>query len=66
MMPVVAGVFYPLGFYISPVWSSIAMSLSSIIVVLFAQLLMCFDYDDSLKSRKNEGSTQNLSVHDIH
>ena len=49
MMPIVAGVLYPLDFYISPVWSSIAMSLSSIIVVVFSQLLTCFKYDYSLE-----------------
>lgn len=62
MMPATAGVFYPLGFYISPVWSSIAMSLSSIIVVAFAQLLMCFTYDDSLS---NNEPSQSISIHDI-
>lgn len=49
ILPIVAGAFYGLDVYISPVWSSIAMSVSSLIVVLFSHLLVCFTYDDSLE-----------------
>lgn len=54
MMPVVAGALYPLGIFISPVWSSIAMSLSSILVVLFSQLLVVFNYDESLNNNRHD------------
>lgn len=49
IIPVVAGCFYGLDVYISPVWSSIAMSVSSLVVVMFSHLLVCFKYDDSLE-----------------
>lgn len=48
MMPVVAGIFYPFGILVSPMWSAIAMSCSSLLVVGFSHLLTCFHYDDSL------------------
>ena len=48
IMPIVAGVFFPLGVFVSPVWSSIAMSFSSLLVVGFSHLLSFFRYDDSL------------------
>jgi phosphatidylglycerophosphatase A len=47
VMPIVAGVFYNWGVTVSPVWSSIAMSGSSLLVVGFSQLLSFFHYDDS-------------------
>ena len=47
-MPIVAGVFYNWGIYISPIWSCVAMSFSSLLVVGFSHLLVCFHYDDSL------------------
>lgn len=50
IMPIVAGVFYKWDFWVSPIWSSIAMSLSSIIVVSISHLLSFFTYDESLKT----------------
>ena len=51
MMPIVAGVFYGYGITMSPVWSSLAMSCSSIIVVVFSHFLSFFkyNYEDNLK-----------------
>ena len=46
-MPIMAGALYHWGIFVSPVWSSVAMSLSSILVVCFSHLLSCFHYDDS-------------------
>lgn len=48
-MPIVAGVFYKWDIWVSPIWSSIAMSLSSIIVVSISHLLSFFKFDDSLE-----------------
>lgn len=48
MMPVVAGLFYKFDIYVSPIWSSVAMSMSSVIVVSISHLLSYFHYDDSL------------------
>lgn len=48
MMPIVAGAFYKYDLYVSPIWSSIAMSMSSVIVVSISHLLSYFHYDDSL------------------
>jgi len=45
IMPIVAGVFYNWDIWVSPIWSSIAMSLSSIIVVSISHLLSFFTYD---------------------
>lgn len=47
-MPIVAGVFYHWDIYVSPIWSCVAMSCSSLFVVAFSHLLVCFHYDDSL------------------
>jgi hypothetical protein len=47
-MPIVAGVFYHWDIFISPIMSSVAMSCSSLLVVAFSHLLVCFHYDDSL------------------
>lgn len=52
IMPVVAGAFYSFDIEVSPVWSSIAMSGSSLFVVGFSHLLSLFHYDDSLQSGK--------------
>lgn len=52
-MPIVAGVFYHWDIYISPIWSCVAMSCSSLIVVSFSHLLVCFHYDDSLLESGN-------------
>ena len=52
MMPMVTGALFPLDIFISPVWSAIAMSLSSLFVVGFSHLLSCFEYDESLRSEK--------------
>lgn len=49
IMPVVAGVFYSYDITISPVWSSVAMSCSSILVVGFSHIMALFNYDDSPK-----------------
>ena len=49
IMPIVAGVFFPWDVYISPVWSAIAMSGSSLLVVGFSHLLSFFEYDESLR-----------------
>jgi hypothetical protein len=48
ILPIVAGVFYSWNVDISPVWSSIAMSISSLVVVSFSHLLVCYKYDQSL------------------
>jgi len=45
IIPVSAGVFYFNDFSISPAISSIAMSCSSIIVVVFSNFLRCVDFD---------------------
>jgi P-type E1-E2 ATPase len=49
IMPIVAGVFYKWDFWVSPIWSSIAMSMSSIIVVSISHLLSFFKFDESLR-----------------
>lgn len=48
MMPIVAGVFYSFDVTISPVWSSIAMSCSSIFVVAFSHTLSWCKFDESI------------------
>ena len=48
IMQITAGVFYTLDIFVSPVWSSVAMSCSSLLVVGFSHLLSVFHYDDSL------------------
>ena len=53
IMPVVAGVFFPLDIFVSPVWSSVAMSASSLIVVGFSHILSLFHFDDSFKIKEN-------------
>ena len=53
IMPVVAGAFYKYDVYISPIWSSIAMSMSSVIVVGISHLLSRFHYDDSLVAKRD-------------
>lgn len=59
IMPIVAGVFYNWDIWVSPIWSSIAMSLSSIIVVSISHLLNFFKFDDSLDKNysTSKGST---------
>lgn len=52
-MPIVAGVFYHWNIVITPIYSSIAMSASSVIIVSFSHLLSCFHYDDSLLVEEN-------------
>jgi len=52
VMPIVAGLFYKFDVTISPIWSSIAMSCSSVIVVGFSHLLSLFTYDESEKNEK--------------
>ena len=46
IMPIVAGLFYGYDITISPVWSSVAMSCSSILVVSFSHILSVFNYDE--------------------
>lgn len=50
MLPIAAGVFYSLDFTISPTVASAAMSSSSVIVVLFSNLMRMFEYDVSQTS----------------
>ena len=45
IMPIVAGLFYGYDLTISAVWSSVAMSCSSILVVGFSHILALFEYD---------------------
>lgn len=52
IMPIVAGVFYHWNVFVSPVWSSIAMSGSSLFVVGFSHFLSFFHYDDSFLEGK--------------
>ncbi len=59
IMPIVAGAFYKWDIWVSPIWSSIAMSLSSIIVVSISHLLSFFKFDDSLKKEKKQSRSQN-------
>jgi hypothetical protein len=54
ILPIVAGAFYSFDIDISPVWSSIAMSISSLVVVSFSHLLVCFTYDQSLSAETNK------------
>lgn len=53
-MPVVAGLFYGFNFTISPIWSSVAMSCSSIIVVGFSHMLSFYEYDEEKKFMKKK------------
>jgi Cu+-exporting ATPase len=55
MLPIVSGMLYSVNITLSPVWSSIAMSASSIVVVLFSQLMSCFKYDDSKEVSYDDG-----------
>lgn len=52
IMPIVAGVFYHWDLFVSPVWSSIAMAGSSLLVVGFSHFLSFFHYDDSFLEGK--------------
>jgi hypothetical protein len=45
MIPMAAGAFYFQDFMISPSISSVAMSGSSIVVVVFSSFLKCVDFD---------------------
>lgn len=68
-MPIVAGAFYKWDVFVSPIASSIAMSLSSLIVVGFSHLLTCFKYDESLGGSENEkkarkNKKQKISMND--
>lgn len=50
IMPIVAGLFYNYNITISPIWSSIAMSSSSILVVGFSHILSFLTYDEEPKN----------------
>lgn len=54
IMPIVAGLFYGFNFTISPIWSSVAMSCSSIIVVGFSHMLSFYEYDEEKKFMKRK------------
>lgn len=47
MIPFVIGLFYKWDIMISPMISSIAMSVSSITVVLLSNMMNCINYDPS-------------------
>ena len=55
IMPIVAGVFFEWDVVVSPVWSAVAMSCSSLLVVGFSHMLTYFHYDDSLSVSKGNG-----------
>lgn len=63
-MPIVAGVFYKWNFWVSPIWSSIAMSLSSIIVVSISHLLSLYKFDESLKNEKEANNIKKSKIED--
>lgn len=54
IMPIVAGAFYHWDIFVSPVWSSVAMSGSSLFVVGFSHFLSFFHYDDSFYLKKED------------
>lgn len=61
IMPIVAGLFYGYDVTISPVWSSVAMSCSSILVVGFSHILALFNYDEEHRHRAQpSGSSKGL------
>ena len=62
MMPMVAGLFYGFNITISPIWSSIAMSCSSIVVVAFSHLLSMYEYDERKKLNKKNKSNEHKRV----
>ena len=62
IMPIVAGVFFKWNIWVSPIWSSIAMSLSSIIVVSISHLLSFFTFDDSLGKRSSSNKIEELNT----
>lgn len=65
IMPIVAGVFFKWNIFVSPVWSAIAMSCSSLLVVSFSYMLRYFHYDDSLTaSNKNEQQRESTMLPD--
>jgi cation transport ATPase len=61
-MPIVAGVFFKWDIWVSPIWSSIAMSLSSIIVVSISHLLSFFTFDDSLGKPSSSNKIEKLNT----
>ena len=65
IMPIVAGVFYKYGIFVSPVGSCIAMSVSSLLVVGFSHLLSLFNYDDSIQTKLNKASSSELTEQNI-
>lgn len=65
IMPIVAGLFYGYGVTISPVWSSIAMSCSSILVVAFSHILSFFKYDEDPSHRVHNNPPSQLNTSDV-
>ena len=52
MIPVSAGIFYGINFSISPVIASVSMAGSSLVVVLFSNLLKFFEFDSVKEEKK--------------
>lgn len=59
MIPVSAGAFYPLGIEVSPIVASVAMSASSLVVVLFSNIMRCLPYDPSLTTKWKNFTNEN-------
>ena len=62
IMPIVAGVFFKWDIVVPPVWSAVAMSCSSLLVVGFSHMLTYFHYDDSLASHGIKGLPQESTL----
>jgi Cu+-exporting ATPase len=62
MLAVAAGAFYPLGFTISPMISTAAMSISSIVVVLISNTMRFFTIDPSARSANRRSNLEQSEV----
>jgi P-type Cu+ transporter len=51
MIPISSGLFYSFGFEISPILASVAMSGSSLVVVIFSNFMRCLKFDPSLNPK---------------